>query len=84
MGCGISAILKAEAGSVSKQSSQNDEPLSLVLLGEKWPAGGFALRVEVRARLRLRPRLSGGLSLIGLARARLRLRLNLRLRLSRG
>jgi hypothetical protein len=50
---------KAKVSSASKRSSQNDEPLSLILLGEKWSAGGFALRVETKARLRL----SGGLEL---------------------
>ncbi len=52
---------KVEAAYASKGcSTRCDEPLSLILLGEKWSAGGFALRVAVRFRARARLRLRVG------------------------
>jgi hypothetical protein len=58
MGGGTSAVRTVDAEYTSKgRSSRCDEPMSLIVLGEKWSAGGFALRVAVSARTRLRVRL---------------------------
>ncbi len=46
MGGGISAVRKEEVA-YGRPSGCND-PMSLILLGEKWSAGRFALRVADR------------------------------------